>query len=302
VKIAVSGASGLIGKALLPALRADGHDVLVLVRRTPRAAAEHRWDPQHRRIDPALLRDVDAVINLGGTPIRPRPFTAGYKDRLLNSRVDATRTISEALAAAVAADPERSRVLLSASAVGYYGDTGSRTVTESDPAGSDFLAQVCARWEAATAAAETAGIRVAHLRTGLVLDRKAMLIQVLGTVFRFGLGGRMGNGRQYWPWISLTDEIGAIQHLLTADVSGPVNLTAPAPVTNAEFTEEMGRQLHRPTVLPVPAFALTLALGEFGRSSVVGGQRALPVRLQESGYVFTDTDLAAVLRTALGKA
>jgi len=302
MKIAVTGASGLIGRALVTALRSDGHDVLVLVRRTPRTADEHRWDPQHHRVDPTLMADVDAVINLAGEPIRPRPFTSGYKARLLRSRLDATTTISEALAAAAAADPGRPRVLLSASAVGYYGDTGSRTVTESDPAGSDFLAQVCAQWEAATAAAETAGVRVAHLRTGLVLDRRAMLIQVLGTVFRFGLGGRMGNGRQYWPWISLTDQIGAIRHLLTADVSGPVNLTAPAPVTNAEFTEEMGRQLHRPTVLPVPAFALTLALGEFGRSSVVGGQRALPVRLQESGYTFADTDLAAVLRTALGKA
>jgi uncharacterized protein (TIGR01777 family) len=302
VKIAVTGASGLIGRALVTALRSDGHDVLVLVRRTPRTADEHRWDPQHHRIDPALLADVDAVINLAGEPIRPRPFTSGYKERLLRSRLDATTTISEALAAAAASDPGRTRVLLSASAVGYYGDTGSRTVTEADPAGSDFLAQVCAQWEAATAAAEAADIRVAHLRTGLVLDRKAMLIQVLGTVFRFGLGGRMGNGRQYWPWISLADEIGAIRHLLTADVSGPVNLTAPAPVTNAEFTQELGRQLHRPTVLPVPAFALTLALGEFGRSSVVGGQRALPVRLEESGYTFVDTDLAAVLRTALGKA
>ena len=302
MRIAVTGASGLIGRALVAALRSDGHDVLVLVRRTPRTADEHRWDPQHHRIDPSLLADVDAVINLAGEPIRPRPFTRSYKERLLRSRLDATTTISEALAAAAAADPHRARVLLSASAVGYYGDTGSRTVTETDPAGSDFLAQLCVQWEAATAAAEAADIRVAHLRSGLVLDRKAMLIQVLGTVFRFGLGGRMGNGRQYWPWISLTDEIGAIRHLLTADVSGPVNLTGPAPVTNTEFTEEMGRQLHRPTVLPVPAFALTLALGEFGRSSVVGGQRALPVRLQESGYSFTDTDLAAVLRTALGKA
>ena len=302
MKIAVTGASGLIGRALVTALRSDGHDVLVLVRRTPRTADEHRWDPQHHRIDPSLLADVDAVINLAGEPIRPRPFTSSYKQRLLRSRLDATTTISEALAAAAAEDPDRTRVLLSASAVGYYGDTGSRTVTETDPAGRDFLAQVCAEWEAATAAAEAADIRVAHLRTGLVLDRKAMLIQVLGTVFRFGLGGRMGSGRQYWPWISLTDEIGAIRHLLTADVSGPVNLTAPTPVTNAEFTQEMGRQLHRPTVLPVPAVALTLALGEFGRSSVVGGQRALPVRLQESGYAFTDTDLAAVLRTALGKA
>ena len=298
MKIAVSGASGLIGGALLPALRADGHEVMTLVRRTPRTSDEHRWDPQHRRIDPGLLADVDAVFNLGGTPIRPRPFTAGYKERLLTSRLDATTTISEALAAAAVAEPARSRVLLSASAVGYYGDTGSRTVTEQDPAGADFLAQVCAQWEAATASAEVAGVRVVHLRTGLVLGRKAMLMQVLGTVFKLGLGGRMGSGRQYWPWISLEDQIGAMRHLLTADVSGPVNLTGPAPVTNAAFTEELARQLHRPAVLPVPAFAINFALGEFGRSSVTAGQRALPVRLEESGYRFTHGDFASALRAA----
>ncbi|MGY1804572.1 TIGR01777 family oxidoreductase [Blastococcus sp. SYSU D00922] len=298
MKIAVSGASGLIGGALLPALRADGHDVLVLVRRTPRTADEHRWDPQHRRIDPGLLADVDAVINLGGTPIRPRPFTAGYKEQLLRSRVDATTTISEALATAAAADRSRPRVLLSASAVGYYGDTGDRTVTEEEPAGSDFLAQVCAQWEAATAPAEAAGVRVVRMRTGLVLDRKAMLVQVLGTVFRLGLGGRIGSGRQYWPWISLADEVGAMRHLLTADVSGAVNLTGPAPATNAEFTQELARQVRRPAAIPVPAFAVRLGLGEFGRSSVLAGQRAIPARLEESGYRFTHPDLASALAAA----
>jgi uncharacterized protein len=301
VKIAVSGASGLIGGALLPALRADGHEVLTLVRRTPRTVDEHRWDPQHRRIDPTLLADVDAVINLGGTPIRPRPFTAGYKERLLRSRIDATTTISEALAAAVAADPGRPRVLLSASAVGYYGDTGSRTVTEQEPAGQDFLAQLCAQWEAATAPAEAAGVRVVRLRTGLVLDREAMLVQILGRVFRLGLGGRMGSGQQYWPWISLTDVVGAVRHLLTTDVSGPVNLTGPAPVTNAEFTRELARQVHRPAVLPVPGFAINLALGEFGRSSVTAGQRALPARLEESGYRFTHADFVSALRAATSR-
>jgi uncharacterized protein (TIGR01777 family) len=300
MKLAVTGASGLIGGALLTALRADGHDVIQLVRRTPRTADEHRWDPQHHRIDPALLADVDAVVNLAGTPIRPRPFTSGYKERLVASRLDATTTISEAMAAAAAADPTRERVLLSASAVGFYGDTGPRPVTEQDPAGTDFLARLCARWEAATAPAQAAGIRVAHLRSGLVLDRSAMLMQVMGPIFRLGLGGRMGNGRQYWPWISLVDEIGAIRHLLSADVSGPVNLTGPEPVTNAAFTAELGRQVHRPTVLAVPSVAVKLALGQFGRSSVIGGQRALPVRLRESGYEFTHADLPSALRAALG--
>ena len=301
MKVAVSGASGLIGRALVAALRAEGHEVLVLVRRTPRTADEHRWDPQHHRIDPALLADVDAVVNLAGTPIRPRPWTRSYKDRLLTSRVDATTTISEAFAAAAAADPSRPRVLLNASAVGYYGDTGGRTITETDPAGSDFLAQLCVRWEAATSAAADAGVRVVLLRSGLVLGRSAMLVQVMGLVFRLALGGRLGSGRQYWPWIALRDEVAAIVHLLTADVSGPVNLTAPAPVTNAEFTRALGRVLHRPTPLPVPGFVLSLALGEFARSSILGGQQAIPARLQKSGFGFTHTELEPALREAFGR-
>ena len=299
MRIAVTGASGLIGGALVPALQADGHDVIRLVRRTPRTADEHRWDPQHHRIDPSVLADVDAVVNFAGTPIRPRPWTRGYKDSLLRSRIDSTETISEALAAAATADPDRRRVLLSASAVGYYGDTGDRPVTEDDPAGTDFLAQICARWEASTAPAVDAGVRVALLRTGLVIGRKAMLMQILGLVFRLGLGGRMGSGRQYWPWISLRDEIDAIRFLLTADVTGPVNLTGPAPVTNAEFTRRLGAAVSRPTVLAVPGFAISLALGEFGRSSVLAGQRALPTVLQEAGFAFTHTTLDDALRAAL---
>ncbi len=301
MKIAVAGASGLIGGALVPALRADGHEVRQLVRRTPRTADEHRWDPQHRRVDPALLRDVDAVVNLAGAPIRPRPWTRGYRQELVNSRLDATATISQALAAAVAEDPSRPRVLLNASGIGYYGDTGPVEIREDAPPGTDFLAQLCVRWEAATSAAADAGVRVVHLRTGLVLAPDAMLITVLGLVFRLGLGGRLGSGRQFWPWISLDDEIGAMRHLLTADVSGPVNLAAPAPVTNAEFTRVLGQVLHRPTPLPVPAFAVSAGLGEFGRASVIGGQRAVPAKLLDSGFAFTDTDLEKTLRSALGR-
>lgn len=301
MKIAVTGASGAIGSALVPALRADGHDVIRLVRRTPRTADEHRWDPQHRQIDPSVLADVDAVVNLAGEPIRPRPFTRAYKERLLGSRVDSTTTIAEALAAAAPADPDRPRVLLSGSAVGYYGDTGDRTVTEDSPAGDDFLAQLCVRWEAATAPAADAGIRVALLRTGLVLGRGVLLMKVLGLVFRAGLGGRLGSGRQYWPWISLTDEVAAIRHLLTADVSGPVNLTGPRPVTNAEFTTTFGRIVRRPTVLAVPAFALSAAMGEFGRSSVLGGQNAVPTKLTGSGFTFTHPDLQSALEAALAR-
>jgi hypothetical protein len=302
LKIAVTGASGLIGQVLVPALRADGHEVIRLVRRTPRTVDEHRWDPQHRRIDPTVLQDVDAVVNLAGTPIRPRPFTASYKRDLLSSRVDSTTTVSEALAAATAADPTRRRVLLSASAVGYYGDTGDRVVEEDAAPGEDFLARLCVQWEQATQPAADAGVRVATLRTGLVIGRDAMLVRILGTVFRFGLGGRMGSGRQYWPWIGLDDEVDAIRFLLTADgVSGPVNLTGPEPVRNGEFVRDLAAAVSRPAVLPVPAIALRLALGEFGRSSVLAGQRAVPAKLRAAGYRFTHDTLPSALREALGR-
>jgi uncharacterized protein (TIGR01777 family) len=300
MRIAVTGSSGLIGSSLVPALRADGHDVLRLVRRTPRTGDEHRWDPQHHRIDPAVLADVDVVLNLAGTPIRPRPWTARYKRSLVDSRLDSTRTIVEAFAAVAAADPGRHRVLLSGSAVGYYGDAGDRRIDESAPAGQDFLAELCARWEAATAPAEAAGIRVVLLRTGLVLGRGAMLTDVLGRVFRAGLGGRFGSGRQYWPWISLDDEVEAIRFLLTGDVAGPVNLTAPCPVTNEEFTRALGRVVHRPTLLAVPGFAISLGLGEFGRSSVLAGQRAEPAKLTAAGFAFRHSDVESALREALG--
>ena len=301
MKVAVTGSSGLIGTHLVAALRADGHEVLRLVRRTPRTADEHRWDPQHRRIDPTLLSDVDAVVNLAGTPIRPRPFTGGYKEQLRSSRLDSTVTVSEALAAAAVADPSRRRVLLSASAVGYYGDTGDRTVQEDAPPGDDFLARLCVEWEAATRAAEDAGVRVVHLRTGLVVGRDAMLMRILGLVFRAGLGGRMGSGRQYWPWISLQDEVDAIRFLLTADVSGPVNLTAPTPATNAEFTRALARAVHRPAVLPVPGGALRLALGEFAREAVLGGKRAVPAALTAAGFRHTHPELEMALRAALAR-
>lgn len=298
MKIAVTGASGLIGGRLVPALRNDGHEVIRLVRRTPRTADEHRWDPQHRRIDPAVLADVDAVINLAGVGVGDRRWSEKHKQRVLTSRVDTTTTISKALAAAVAADPDRPRVLLAGSAVGWYGDTGDRVVDERASAGDDFLAHVCVQWEAAAAPAVEAGVRVVHLRTGLVLAQGGLLARML-PLFRLGLGGRLGSGRQYQPWISLQDEVDAIRFLLTAPVSGPVNLSAPVPVTNREFTAALGRVLHRPAVLPVPGPALWVLLGEFARVGVLAGQRAVPAKLLEAGFEFTYTDLDDALRAAI---
>lgn len=300
MKIAVAGASGLIGSALLPALRGDGHEVVQLVRRTPRTSEEHRWDPQHRRIDPAVLQDVDAVVNLAGVGVGERRWNEKHKQAVLTSRVDTTTTLSEALAGLAAADPDRSRVLLNASGVGWYGDTGDRVIDESAPPGDDFLAEVCVAWEGATRPAADAGVRVARLRTGLVLARGGLLGRLL-PIFRAGLGGRLGSGRQYMPWISLDDEVAAIRFLLTSPVSGPVNLCGPAPVTNAEFTAALGRVLHRPAVLVVPPPALWVALGEFARVGALAGQRALPAALTAAGFRFTHTDVESALRAVLAR-
>jgi len=300
MKIAVTGSSGLIGSALVPRLAADGHEVLRLVRRTPRTADEHRWEPAHHRLPPGLLDDVDAVVNLAGVGVADHRWTAAHKEAVLCSRVDATTTVSEAFAAAASADPGRARVLLSASAVGFYGDTGDRVVEEDGPAGSDFLADVCVAWEAATAPAVDAGIRVATLRTGLVLARGGLLGR-LAPLFRLGVGGKLGNGRQYMPWISLADQVDAIRFLLTAPVSGPVNLTAPTPVTNAAFTAALADVVHRPALLTVPGIALQVVLGEFARVGALAGQRAVPAALQAAGYRFSVTDLRTALAQELAR-
>ncbi|HEV7212828.1 MAG TPA: TIGR01777 family oxidoreductase [Blastococcus sp.] len=300
MKIAVAGASGMIGRPLLEALRADGHEVLQLVRRTPRRADEHRWDPQHRRIDDTLLSDVDAVINLAGVGVGDHRWTDAHKRAILTSRVDSTATISQALADAAVAEPSRPRVLLNASAVGFYGDTGDRLVDERAAAGTDYLARVCVEWEAATEPAVAAGVRVTTLRTGLVMGRGGLLSRLL-PIFRLGLGGRLGSGRQYMPWISQADEVAAIQFLLFNNVPGPVNLTAPTPVTNAEFTAALGRVLHRPALLFVPAPALRIVLGEFADVGALAGQRAVPTKLEKAGYRFVHTDLDAALRAAIAR-
>jgi len=300
MKVAVTGSSGLIGTALVRALLADGHEVLRLVRRTPRTADEHRWEPALHRMPPGLLDDVDAVVNLAGVGVSDRRWTAGHKEQVLRSRVDSTTTISQALADAAAAVPGRARVLVSASGVGWYGDTGDRVVEEDAPAGDDFLARVCVQWEAATAPAAAAGVRVVTLRTGLVLARGGLLGR-LAPLFKLGLGGKLGSGRQYMPWIGLQDEVDAIRFLLTAPVSGPVNLTAPTPVTNAEFTVALAAAVHRPALLTVPGIALQAVLGEFAQVGVLAGQRAVPTALQAAGFTFGQPELRTALDAALAR-
>jgi uncharacterized protein (TIGR01777 family) len=293
VRIVLAGASGLIGSALGSSLRADGHEVTTLVRRPGSGPDAARWDPAAGQLDPAVLAGADAVVCLSGAGVGDRRWTPAYKRLIRQSRVDTVGTIARTLA-----EHGGAPVLLAASAVGYYGDTGDRTVDEDAPSGSSFLAGVCRDWEAAADPARAVGVRVTHLRTGLVLARDGDLLKRLSLLTKAGVAGPLAGGRQFMPWIALADEVGAIRFLLETDVAGPVNLTAPTPVRNAEFTRTLGRVLHRPTVLPVPGVAVRLALGEFA-GEVLGGQRAVPRRLLAAGFEFEHTDLAAALRAEL---
>lgn len=295
MKVAVTGASGLIGSALVPALRARGHEVVRLVRRAPTAADEVRWDPAAGTVDLAGLAGVEGIIHLAGAGVGDKRWTDEYKREIRSSRVDGTRTIAEA---AASLDP-RPEVLVSGSAIGYYGDTGDREVTETAPAGRGFLAGVVVDWEAAAQPARDAGIRVPLARTGLVVSSRGGAWKRLLPIFKLGVGGKVGSGKQYWSFISLEDEVSALIALLEdASYDGPVNLTAPTPVTNSEVTAAMGRVLGRPTVLPVPAFALKVALGEFSED-VLGSQRVLPAELESHGFTWRDASIDAAIRAAV---
>ncbi|MFH9961837.1 TIGR01777 family oxidoreductase [Streptomyces mirabilis] len=294
-RVAIAGASGLIGSALTRSLTADGHEVVRLVRRAPRGKDEVRWDPDGQRMDAAGLAGCAAVVNLAGAGVASRRWTEAYKRKILDSRVRGTAT----LAAAVASLDERPRVFVNGSAIGFYGETGDRVVDESAPPGEGFLPSVCVAWEGAAAPAREAGVRTVFARTGLVVAREGGAWGKLFPLFKAGLGGRMGDGRQYWSYISLHDEVAAIRHLIdTSSLSGPVNLTTPTPLTNREITEAMGRVLHRPTVFPTPAPLLRLALGDMS-GDILGSQRVHPTRLLSSGFTFAFPSIEEALRAAL---
>lgn len=297
LRVLVSGSSGLIGSALVDELLARGHQVVRLVRRTP-GRDEVQWDPGQGTLDPGPLEGVDAVVHLAGEPIGARRWSPDQKQRILDSRVRGTRLLAQTLSRI---EP-RPRVFVSGSAIGYYGLRGDEILTEQSAPGSGFLAEVTGQWEAATLAAEQAGIRTVHLRTGIVVSARGGAVGRMLPLFKLGLGGRLGRGDQWWSWITLEDEVGAILHALdTETLAGPVNATAPEPVPAAAMARAVGRALRRPAVLPVPAFALRLVLGrQMADELVLASQRAVPARLEETGYRFrhptAEAAMAALLR------
>jgi uncharacterized protein (TIGR01777 family) len=294
--VVVTGSSGLIGTALRPALQKAGHRMVPMVRSQGTAGAVH-WDPDRGAIDVGGLEGIGAVVHLAGEGIASRRWSDAQKAKIKESRVRGTSLLAEALAK-LATPP---KVMLSGSAVGIYGDRGDEVLTETSRAGDGFLADVCVAWEASAAPAREAGIRVSHLRTGIVLSADGGALPKMLMPFKFGLGGKLGSGTQWMSWISIDDEVGAIVHLLGDDApAGPVNLTAPNPATNAQFTKALGHALGRPTVVAVPKIGLKLILGgEMAEQMLLGGQRVLPTRLLDSGYTFAHPDLDEALGTVL---
>ncbi len=302
MRIAIAGSSGVVGSALSVALSNRGDEVIRLTR--PQSTdAGVSWDPEVGTIDVEALEGLDAVVNLSGRSIGDRRWTQAERQRLWSSRVDSTRVLASALALL----DRPPAVLISASAVGYYGDGGDSLLDETSPAGSGFLADLCVAWEAANGPAADAGIRTAQLRSGIVLSASGgalgRLLAPFGpswiSPFRWGMGGPVGGGRQWWSWISLEDEIRAIVHILDASISGPVNLVSPNPATNREFTKALGRVLRRPTVIPIPGFVLRILLGSgLAEGLVLDGQRAVPAVLGDSGFEFTHNDVDMGLSAA----
>ena len=296
MNVLISGASGLIGSSLSEELKSDGHRITRLTR-SPKDENDVRWDPDAGTID-GSLEGHDAVVHLAGESIAEGRWTPEKKRRIMESRKKGTRLLSEAIAAL----PTPPEVLVSASAVGYYGDRGNELLREDSGPGSDFLAEVCKAWEAAADPAREAGIRVVHPRFGIVLSPKGGALGRTLPIFKLGGGGRIGSGRQWWSWVALDDVVGAIVHGLANDsVEGPVNVGSPNPMTNAEYTKVLGKVLNRPTVFPLPAPAARLVLGEVADALLLASQRMEPAKLKESGYRFRYSELEGALRHLLGR-
>jgi uncharacterized protein (TIGR01777 family) len=295
MRIVIGGSSGLIGTELVDSLRKDGHEVLRLVRRKPAAASEIHWNPATGELDISQLAGVDVIINLAGAGVGDSRWTDKYKALILSSRVDSTSLLAKAAAEL------RPEVFIAGSAIGWYGDTADRQVDETSPAGSGFLADVVVAWEKATEPAKAAGIRVVNIRTGLVAAKNGGAWSRLLPIFKLGAGGKLGSGEQYWSFISMRDEIAAIKFVMAnSKISGPVNLTAPEPATNAEVTKAMSKVFSRPALLPVPAFALKSILGEFSQE-VLGSARVIPRVLLDAGFSFQDPNIESAMRTLAAK-
>jgi uncharacterized protein len=291
--IAIAGSSGLIGTAMVSALRANDRRVLRIVRRPPSNADEVFWNPDTGEFDAGALEGVAAVVNLCGVNVGAKRWSGAFKQSLRDSRIGPTEVLARAVVEAGVP------ALINASAVGYYGDTGPRPVDETAAPGQTFLARLTVDWEAAAMTAARAGVRVVLPRTGLVMSPSGGMLGRIRPLFSFGLGARLGNGRQYLSWISLEDQVRALLFVIDHDeVAGPVNFTGPAPVTNAEFTTALGRTVNRPTPFVVPGFALRAVLGEFADEGVLGGQRAIPAALEDAGFVFHHNTIGEALTFA----
>ncbi|CAN5260035.1 N/A [soil metagenome] len=301
MNVLVSGATGLIGSALTSELTDGGHRVIGLSRSRPSSEDTVRWDPDSGSLDALRLEGMDAVVHLAGEVIFSGPadrWTQAKKQRIMDSRKKGTRLLSGAISGL--SDPPK--VMVSASAIGYYGDHGNELLTEESETGSDFLAEVCREWEAAADPAREAGIRVAHPRFGLILSPDGGALGTTLPIFKLGLGGKIGSGSQYWSWVALDDVVGAIIHCLTNDaVGGPVNVGSPNPLTNAEYTKVLGKALNRPTVFPVPAPAARLMFGEVADALLLSSQRIEPAKLKETGYEFRHPELEGAFQHMLGR-
>jgi uncharacterized protein (TIGR01777 family) len=289
-RVAITGASGLIGSALSAFLTARGDDVVHLVRREPRTRYEVGWDPASRKLNPGDLSGLTAVVHLAGAGVGEHRWTSAYKQEILDSRVNGTATISTALA-----DLGEPIALVSGSAIGAYGDRGDEMLTEDSDLGKGFLAEVVRAWEAATEPAQDAGLRVAHARTGLVLTPDGGAMKRVLPLAKWGMAGPLGSGRQYWSWITLRDELRALAHLIDQDLAGAVNLVGPQPLRQAEFMKALGAQLGRPAVLPAPSLALKVALGEFA-ADILASAKVMPSVLTASGFVFEHETIQSALR------